>query len=102
MGSHNEQSALLAIELLEKYSVSLSDHRFWFSQLLGMCDHISFALAKRGYNVVKFVPFGPMNKLVPYLARRAEENSSITGQTIRELIRLKKELERRKKEAKTS
>ena len=102
MGSHNEQSALLAIELLEKYSVSLSDHRFWFSQLLGMCDHISFALAKRGYNVVKFVSFGPMNKLVPYLARRAKENSSITGQTTRELIRLKKELERRKKEAKTS
>lgn len=102
MGSHNEQSALLAVELLEKYSVSPSDHRIWFSQLLGMCDHISFALAKRGYNVVKFVPFGPMNKLVPYLARRAEENSSITGQTTRELIRLKKELERRKKEARTS
>ena len=60
-----------------------------------MSDHMSFALANKGYNVVKFVPFGPMNKLVPYLARRAEENTAIAGQTTRELTRLQRELKRR-------
>jgi len=95
IGSHNEESMIHAIKLMEQYEIKRSDNRIWFSQLLGMSDHISLILADRGYNVVKFAPFGPMDKLIPYLARRAEENTAIAGQTTRELILLQKELERR-------
>jgi proline dehydrogenase len=95
LGSHNEKSIILAIKLMDKYEIKRNDRRIWFSQLLGMSDYISFVLADKGYNVVKFVPFGPMHKLIPYLARRAEENTAIAGQTTRELMRLKKELKRR-------
>ena len=86
---------ILATEIMKKNKIKSWDERVWFSQLLGMSDHISFTLAKKGYNVVKFVPFGPMEKLVPYLTRRAEENTSIAGQTSRELELLKKEIKRR-------
>jgi proline dehydrogenase len=85
-----------AINLMDQLEIKRNDDRMWFSQLLGMSDHISFILANEGYNVVKFVPFGPIDKLFPYLARRAEENTAIAGQTTRELVRLKKELKRRK------
>ena len=84
-----------AINLMNQYEIKPNDDRIWFSQLLGMSDYISFTLANKGYNVVKFVPFGPMDKLIPYLARRAEENTAIAGQTTRELMRLQKELKRR-------
>ena len=95
LGSHNEKSMLLAIKLMDQYEIKPNDDRIWFSQLLGMSDHISFILANEGYQVVKFVPFGPMHKLIPYLARRAEENTAIAGQTTRELVFLQKELKRR-------
>ncbi len=68
----------------------------WFGQLYGMSDHISFNLAKEGYNVVKYVPFGPVRDVMPYLIRRAEENTSVEGQTSRELNLLKIEKKRRK------
>ena len=95
LGSHNEESMIQAIEIMDRHEIAHNDHRVWFSQLLGMSDHISFTLTNKGYNVVKFVPFGPMDKLIPYLARRAEENTSIAGQTSRELLRLRLELKRR-------
>ena len=95
LGSHNEESMVQAINLMDQYEIKPNDDRVWFSQLLGMSDYISFVLADKGYNVVKFVPFGPMDKLIPYLARRAEENTAIAGQTFRELTRLQKELKRR-------
>ena len=95
LGSHNEESMIQAIEIMDRYEIAHNDHRVWFSQLLGMSDHISFTLTNKGYNVVKFVPFGPMDKLIPYLARRAEENTAIAGQTSRELLRLRRELKRR-------
>ena len=95
LGSHNEDSVIQAIEIMDRHEIAHNDRRVWFSQLLGMSDHMGFTLANKGYNVVKFVPFGPMNKLVPYLARRAEENTAIAGQTTRELTRLRIELKQR-------
>ena len=74
-----------------------NDHpHIWFAQLLGMSDHISFNLADMGYNVAKYVPYGPVKSVLPYLARRAQENSSIAGQMGRELVMLREELKRRK------
>jgi proline dehydrogenase len=73
------------------------DHpHVWFSQLLGMADHISFNLASEGYSVVKYLPYGPVSEVIPYLIRRAEENTSVSGQTPRELSLIEKELKRRK------
>ena len=95
LGSHNEESVIQAINMMDQNEIKPNDNRVWFSQLLGMSDYISFVLSDEGYNVVKFVPFGPMNKLIPYLARRAEENTAIAGQTTRELMRLRGELKRR-------
>ena len=95
LGSHNEESMVQAINLMNQYEIKPNNDRIWFSQLLGMSDYISFVLADKGYNVVKFVPFGPMDKLIPYLARRAEENTAIAGQTSRELAQLRGELKRR-------
>lgn len=96
IGSHNEDSSYLGVELIEKNGLQPNDNRIWFGQLYGMSDHISFNLAKRGYNVAKYVPFGPVKDVMPYLTRRAEENTSVAGQTNRELNLLKKEKERRK------
>ena len=96
LGTHNEASSLLAIELMEEYGISKSDERVWFGQLYGMSDHISFNLAKNGYNVAKYMPFGPVKDVMPYLIRRAEENTSVAGQTNRELELLKTEKKRRK------
>ncbi|MEX0966354.1 MAG: proline dehydrogenase family protein [Bacteroidia bacterium] len=94
--SHNEYSCQYLAQFLLDRNLSPNDPRVWFSQLYGMCDHISFNLAQAGYNVAKYVPYGPVKAVVPYLIRRAEENSSVTGQSHRELQMLKLELERRR------
>lgn len=95
-GTHNEQSSYLLMEEMEKRQISRNDPRIWFGQLYGMSDHISFNLAAAGYNVSKYLPFGPVRDVMPYLIRRAEENTSVAGQTNRELELLKKERQRRK------
>jgi proline dehydrogenase len=95
-GSHNEESNLLLTQLMQKYNIPNNDQRIYFSQLLGMSDHISFNLAKAGYNVAKYVPYGPVNAVFPYLTRRAQENTSIAGQMGRELSLLVAEKKRRK------
>lgn len=95
-GTHNEDSSELLIELLEKHSISKDDKRVYFSQLLGMSDHISYNAAKAGFNVVKYVPYGPVKDVLPYLIRRAEENTSIAGQMGRELTNIIEEKKRRK------
>ena len=95
-GTHNENSSLRLIELAEKNNISKDDQRMWFGQLYGMSDHISFNLANLGYNVAKYLPFGPVRDVMPYLIRRAEENTSVAGQTSRELTLLKTERKRRK------
>ncbi len=97
-GTHNEKSSLLLTELMEKHKIQKNDPRIWFSQLYGMSDHISFNLAREGYNVTKYVPYGPIKHLLPYLIRRVEENTSVSGQTGRELSLIMKELDRRKKQ----
>ena len=96
IGTHNELSCYNAMELMETLNVPKNDNRVWFGQLYGMSDHISFNLAANGYNVAKYVPFGPVKDVMPYLIRRAEENTSVAGQTSRELNLLKQERKRRK------
>ncbi len=96
IGTHNEASCYLAMELMEKYNITKQDNSVWFGQLYGMSDHISFNLATAGYNVAKYIPFGPVKDVMPYLIRRAEENTSVAGQTNRELSLLKTEKKRRK------
>lgn len=95
--SHNEKSNLLLIDLMKQYNISATDNRIYFAQLLGMSDHISNNMAKAGYNVAKYVPYGPVKDVTPYLIRRAEENTSVAGQTGRELSLIKTEQQRRKK-----
>lgn len=95
-GSHNEASALLLTELMEKHQIAPSDKRIYFAQLFGMSDHISFNLSHAGYNVAKYVPYGPISEVIPYLIRRAQENTSVRGQTSRELSLIINELKRRK------
>jgi proline dehydrogenase len=96
VGSHNEYSNLYATELMEKFGLPLHYDRVHFSQLFGMSDNISFNLAKAGCFVSKYLPFGPIKDVIPYLMRRAQENASVSGQTGRELSLLKKEIKRRK------
>ncbi|MDP2387933.1 MAG: proline dehydrogenase family protein [Bacteroidota bacterium] len=95
-GSHNEKSSLLLVQLMEKKGIDKSDKRIYFSQLLGMSDHISYNLSLNGYNVAKYVPYGPVKEVLPYLMRRAQENTSVKGQTGRELSLIIKEKQRRK------
>jgi len=95
-GTHNENSSYTLMELMRNNSIQNGDSRVWFGQLFGMSDHISFNLANKGYNVAKYLPFGPVRDVMPYLIRRAEENTSVAGQTTRELGLLKKEKKRRK------
>jgi len=95
-GTHNEKSSALLINLLNKYKISKNDKRIYFSQLLGMSDHISYNAAKNGFNVAKYVPYGPIKDLIPYLIRRAEENKSISGQMNRELKNIISEKNRRR------
>jgi proline dehydrogenase len=95
-GSHNEKSNRQLAELMQKLGLTRNENRIWFSQLYGMSDHISFNLAEEGYNVAKYIPYGPVRNILPYLIRRAEENTSIAGQTGRELALLEQERKRRK------
>ena len=95
IGTHNEKSSYIAMELMKEKTIAKNDPRVWFGQLYGMSDHISFNLAGEGYNVAKYIPFGPVKDVMPYLIRRAEENTSVAGQTNRELTLLKKEKKRR-------
>ena len=95
-GTHNEDSSKLLTRLMEEQNIAKDDKRVFFAQLLGMSDNISFKLADLGYNVAKYVPYGPVEKVLPYLFRRAEENTSIAGQSGREFTLVKKELKRRR------
>jgi len=95
-GSHNEKSNILLTELISTYGINPSDDRVYFAQLYGMSDNISYNLANAGYNVVKYVPYGPVEKVMPYLSRRAEENTSVSGQSSREFDLVKREIARRK------
>ncbi|OIQ40565.1 MAG: proline dehydrogenase [Bacteroidetes bacterium MedPE-SWsnd-G1] len=95
-GTHNEESSYLLMDLAAKEKLDKNDGRLWFGQLYGMSDHISFNLSESGYNVAKYLPFGPVRDVMPYLIRRAEENTSVAGQTSRELNLLKSERKRRK------
>lgn len=96
VASHNEKSNLLAVELIEQKKLPVHHPYIHFSQLYGMSDHITFNLAKAGFSVSKYLPFGPIADVIPYLMRRAQENSSVSGQTGRELSLIKKEVKRRK------
>ncbi len=95
-GTHNENSSRYLMELMEEKQLNTSDERVWFSQLLGMSDHISYNLSHAGYNVCKYVPYGPVKSVIPYLTRRARENSSVAGQMGRELSLIETEIKRRK------
>ncbi len=95
IGTHNEISSLKGVELLKKHGLGNQHPGVFFSQLLGMSDHISFNLSSQGYNVAKYVPYGPVSAVIPYLTRRAQENSSVAGQMGRELSLIEKELTRR-------
>jgi proline dehydrogenase len=95
-GTHNEYSSMYLTELMKEHGVEPADKRIWFSQLYGMSEHISFNLSAAGFNVAKYVPYGPVRYVLPYLMRRVEENTSVKGQTGRELALIKKERQRRK------
>ncbi|WP_106793942.1 proline dehydrogenase family protein [Aquimarina sp. Aq78] len=96
IGTHNEDSSYLAMKLMTELNIAKDDFRVWFGQLYGMSDHISFNQAAKGYNVAKYLPFGPVRDVMPYLIRRAEENTSVAGQTSRELNLLSQEKKRRR------
>jgi proline dehydrogenase len=96
-GSHNEQSSMLLTQLMAEKGLSNNDHRVYFSQLYGMSDHISFNLSSAGFNVAKYLPYGPVKAVMPYLFRRAAENTSVKGQAGRELTLISREVARRKK-----
>ena len=95
-GTHNEASSYLLAQLIADAQLDKKDDRFWFAQLYGMSDHISFNLAHAGYNVAKYLPYGPVKEVLPYLSRRAQENSSVKGQAGRELSLIITEIKRRK------
>ena len=94
-GTHNEESSLHLVKLMQKHNLTPNDKRIYFSQLYGMSDHISYNLSLNNYNVAKYVPYGPVNEVLPYLIRRAQENTSVKGQTGRELNLILKEKKRR-------
>lgn len=95
-GTHNEKSTLYLSQAAEDRKIARSDSRIYFAQLFGMSDHISFNLANAGFNVAKYLPYGPIREVIPYLIRRAQENTSVKGQTSRELSLIQKEMSRRK------
>jgi proline dehydrogenase len=95
-GTHNEDSSYKLMETMNYKGIAKNDFRVWFGQLYGMSDNISYNLAHEGYNVAKYLPFGPVKDVMPYLIRRAEENTSVAGQTSRELTLIKTERDRRK------
>ena len=96
-GTHNEASSMYLTKLIQDHGITPNDKRIYFAQLFGMSDHISFNLAAAGYNVAKYVPYGPIKEVLPYLIRRADENTSVKGQTGRELSLILKEMKRRKR-----
>lgn len=96
VGTHNERSCGLAAAYMDEHNIAPSNPHVWFSQLYGMSDNISFNLAHAGYHVAKYLPYGPVQDVVPYLMRRAQENTSVAGQTGRELSLIKKEMKRRR------
>jgi len=96
VGSHNEESSYLLMGLMKRNKIKTSNKHIWFAQLYGMSDQISFNIASLGYNVCKLLPYGPVEEVIPYLIRRAEENSSVRGQSSRELDLIKKEFKRRR------
>lgn len=96
IGTHNEYSIQKAVDYMERRKIEKDDPRVWFSQLYGMCDYLTFNLAEDGYNVAKYIPYGPVKAVVPYLMRRADENSSVAGQARKELRLIESELLRRK------
>ncbi len=100
IASHNEESNKLAVTVMASKGIGKDHSHVHFSQLFGMSDQITFNLAAEGYSVSKYLPFGPIGDVIPYLMRRAEENSSVAGQTGRELELIKTELQRRKSAAK--
>jgi proline dehydrogenase len=95
VASHNEKSSLLATQLMQQYKIDKNHPHVWFSQLYGMSEHITFNLAAHGFNSTKYMPYGPVGDVIPYLIRRSEENTSIDGQMGREISIIKKELDRR-------
>jgi proline dehydrogenase len=96
VATHNEESSLRTTTLLQQQNLPLHHSHVHFSQLYGMSDNITYNLANAGCNVSKYLPFGPIHDVIPYLMRRAQENTSVSGQTGRELLLINKELERRK------
>lgn len=96
IGTHNEASCMLAVKYMEDHKIPTREAHLYFSQLYGMSDNISFNLAHAGYHVAKYLPYGPVKDVIPYLMRRAQENTSVAGQTGRELALINKELKRRK------
>ena len=94
-GTHNEKSIYMIIDNMNSSNISKDDPNIWFGQLYGMSDNITFNLASEGFNVIKYLPYGPIKEVIPYLIRRAEENTSVKGQTSRELELIKTELKRR-------
>lgn len=96
VATHNEASCQLVVDLKEKYAIAPADERVYLAQLHGMSDNLSYNLAAHGHLVLKYLPFGPIKSVMPYLFRRAEENTSMEGQTSRELLLIKNELKRRK------
>ena len=95
-GTHNEESSYMLMDLMAQKGISKNDSRIWFGQLYGMSDNISYNLAANEYNVAKYLPFGPVKDVMPYLIRRAQENTSVAGQTGRELTLIISERNRRK------
>ncbi|MET4106834.1 proline dehydrogenase family protein [Hymenobacter sp. UYP22] len=95
-GTHNEASSLLLTQLMQEQGVQPADPRIWFAQLFGMSDNLTYNLAHAGYNTAKYVPYGPVAAVMPYLLRRADENTAIAGQTSREFMLIQKEMNRRK------
>ncbi len=95
-GTHNEKSTELVMDKMAAKGISSNDDRVYFGQLYGMSDNITYALADKNYNVAKYLPYGPVKDVVPYLTRRAQENTSVAGQTGRELALIQKEMDRRK------
>jgi len=94
-GTHNEASSKLLTELMHEYELQPGDPRIWFAQLYGMSDNLSYNLAHAGYNTAKYVPYGPVDAVMPYLLRRADENTAIAGQSSREFLLIQKEIRRR-------
>lgn len=95
IASHNEGSSLLATKLMQERNIATNHQHVWFSQLYGMGEHITYNLAAHGFNTSKYLPYGPVKEVIPYLIRRADENTSVDGQMSRELTIIQKEIDRR-------